>query len=33
VTLSARPADTQELMSFLYKEMFPEYRPPRGGGG
>ena len=30
VTLSARPQDTQELMSFLYKEMFPEYRPPRG---
>jgi len=32
VTLSARPGDTQELMSFLYKEMFPEYRPGRGGG-
>jgi hypothetical protein len=30
VTLSARPQDTQELMAFLYKEMFPEYRPPRG---
>lgn len=30
VTLSARPQDTQELMNFLYKEMFPEYRPPRG---
>jgi hypothetical protein len=29
VTLSARPQDTQELMSFLYKEMFPEYKPPR----
>jgi type IV secretory pathway VirB10-like protein len=30
VTLSARPQDTQELMNFLYKEVFPEYRPPRG---
>ena len=30
VTLSARPQDTQALMDFLYKEMFPEYRPPRG---
>lgn len=29
VTLSARPQDTQELMSFLYKEMFPDYKPPR----
>jgi hypothetical protein len=29
VTLSARQQDTQELMDFLYKEMFPEYRPPR----
>lgn len=29
VTLSARPQDTQELMNFLYKEMFPDYRPPR----
>lgn len=29
VTLSARPQDTQELMNFLYKEMFPEYKPPR----
>ena len=29
VTLSARPQDTQELMAFLYKEMFPEYKPPR----
>lgn len=33
VTLSARPQDTQELMSFLYKEMFPDYKPPRTGGG
>jgi hypothetical protein len=30
VTLSARPQDTQELMDFLFKEMFPEYKPPRG---
>jgi hypothetical protein len=30
VTLSARPQDTQELMNFLFKEMFPEYKPPRG---
>jgi outer membrane biosynthesis protein TonB len=29
VTLSARPQDTQELMAFLMKEMFPEYKPPR----
>ncbi|QJD99666.1 hypothetical protein HH212_06200 [Massilia forsythiae] len=29
VTLSARPQDTQELTAFLFKEMFPEYRPPR----
>jgi type IV secretory pathway VirB10-like protein len=29
VTLSARPQDTEELMAFLYKEMFPEYKPPR----
>jgi hypothetical protein len=29
VTLSARPQDTDELMAFLYKEMFPEYKPPR----
>lgn len=29
VTLSARPQDTQELMNFLFKEMFPEYKPPR----
>jgi type IV secretory pathway VirB10-like protein len=26
VTLSARPQDTQELMNFLYKEMFPDYK-------
>jgi hypothetical protein len=32
VTLSARPQDTQELVDFLYKEMFPEYKPPRRGG-
>jgi hypothetical protein len=30
VTLSARPQDTQELTQFLFKEMFPEYRAPRG---
>ncbi|MEH6436418.1 hypothetical protein [Massilia sp. DD77] len=30
VKLSARPQDTEELMQFLYKEMFPEYKPPRG---
>ncbi|WP_296945453.1 hypothetical protein [uncultured Massilia sp.] len=31
VTLSARPQDTQQLMDFLYKEMFPNYTaPPRG---
>jgi hypothetical protein len=29
VTLSARPQDTKELMDFLYKEMFPDYKPPR----
>ena len=29
VTLSARPQDTQELMNFLFKEMFPGYKPPR----
>ncbi|KQV33926.1 hypothetical protein ASC93_26205 [Massilia sp. Root335] len=29
VTLSARPQDTQELTNFLFKEMFPEYKPPR----
>jgi hypothetical protein len=27
VKMSARPADTAELQAFLYKEMFPEYRP------
>lgn len=31
VTLSARPQDTQELMNFLFKEMFPEYKPGPGG--
>jgi hypothetical protein len=30
VTLSARPQDTQELTNFLFKEMFPDYKPPRG---
>jgi hypothetical protein len=29
VTMSARPQDTQELMAFLYKEMFPDYKPPK----
>jgi hypothetical protein len=29
VTMSARPQDTATLQAFLYKEMFPEYRPPR----
>jgi hypothetical protein len=29
VTLSARPQDTDALMAFLYKEMFPNYVPPR----
>jgi len=29
VTLSARPQDTKELMDFLYKEMFPDYKPPK----
>lgn len=29
VKLSARPQDTQELMDFLFKEMFPEYKPAR----
>ncbi|GAB3462260.1 hypothetical protein GCM10027321_23780 [Massilia terrae] len=29
VTLSARPEDTQQLMDFLYKEMFKDYTPPR----
>ncbi len=28
VPLSARKEDQAELMAFLYKEMFPEYRPP-----
>lgn len=27
VTMSARPADTAALQAFLFKEMFPEYRP------
>lgn len=30
VTMSARVQDTAELQAFLFKEMFPEYRPPRG---
>ena len=29
VHLSARPADTAELLAFLFKELFPDYRPPR----
>ena len=29
VTMSARPQDEAELIDFLYKEMFPEYKPPR----
>jgi hypothetical protein len=29
VTMSARPQDTAALQAFLYKEMFPEYKPPR----
>jgi len=29
VTLSARPQDEQELTDFLYKEMFPDYKPPK----
>ncbi|MCG2584896.1 hypothetical protein [Massilia sp. TS11] len=29
VQLSARPEDTAQLMAFLMKEMYPEYRPPR----
>lgn len=29
VTLSARPQDEQELTNFLYKEMFPDYKPPK----
>ena len=28
VKMSARPEDTAELQAFLFKEMFPEYRPP-----
>jgi hypothetical protein len=28
VTMSARPEDTAELQAFLYKEMFPNYKPP-----
>ncbi len=30
VNLSARVQDTAELHAFLMREMFPEYRPPRG---
>jgi len=30
VKLSARPQDTDQLMTFLYKEMFPDYRPMPG---
>ena len=30
VQLSARPQDTDQLMAFLYKEMFPDYRPMPG---
>jgi hypothetical protein len=30
VTMSARPQDTAALQAFLFKEMFPEYKPPRG---
>jgi hypothetical protein len=29
VTMSARPQDTEALQAFLYKEMFPEYKPPK----
>jgi len=29
VTMSARPQDTEALMAFLYKEMFPDYKPPK----
>jgi hypothetical protein len=29
VTMSARPQDEKELQAFLFKEMFPEYKPPR----
>lgn len=31
VKMSARPQDQAELEQFLFKEMFPAYRPPRGG--
>ena len=30
VKLSARPQDTDQLMTFLYKEMFPDYKPGPG---
>ncbi|RNF30837.1 hypothetical protein NM04_10360 [Massilia aurea] len=30
VKLSARPQDTDQLVEFLYKEMFPDYRPIPG---
>jgi len=30
VKLSARPQDTEQLMTFLYKEMFPDYRATPG---
>lgn len=29
VPLSARVQDTAELQAFLYKELFPDYKPPR----
>jgi hypothetical protein len=29
VTMSARPQDTEQLRAFLFKEMFPEYKPPQ----
>jgi outer membrane biosynthesis protein TonB len=29
MTMSARVKDTAELQAFLFKEMFPEYKPPR----
>ena len=29
VTMSARPEHTEALQAFLYKEMFPNYRPPK----
>jgi hypothetical protein len=29
IKMSARPQDTAELQAFLFKEMFPEYKPPR----